>query len=496
MAEKVGNLAIIISGDSRQLMEAMSGAEAAIARFQARQEAAVKQQAAGYGMGATAMSLLTRGATALAGLHLSREFLQVGESALEMSRNYELAEAQLKTLTGSASQAKKVMEELRTFAPSTPYDVTDLSQVMRKLMGSGIAQEQSMTITRRLATVGAGTGGDVASLGRAYAQVSAAGRFMTEELNQFSDADFPIKEFANTARMSMGEFRDKMKDGLIPVSVMEDTFKRLTEAGGKFGTALEDMANTAIGRKKAEDAAHQAYMAERGKRLEEIGMSGRQVGNWWERQVGDTWSAIAETVNDFRGAYSRMQANGNTGLDLQQFFVEQQAKSQAAKDAARRAEDADARKAIVDAEKAAIEQTTQLKEEAIRRSAELERQAITKAWGEHEESLLKDAFDTGKTALDRFRELQAGGYGDSIGAAKLVQEMRDALPKFSLPTAALRGSSEESAILSRAMQSIIGGKDRDSVESILKETEKLQQDMLKELEDIRKQLRPQSPAVF
>ena len=165
MADKVGNLAIILSGDSRQLMEVMTGAEQAIARFQARQEAKAKQSSGGFGLGGGAMSLLTKGASALAGLQLGRELMRVGENALEMSRDFELAEAQLKTLTGSASQAKKVMEELRTFAPTTPYDVTDLSQVMRKLMGSGIAQDQSMTITRRLATVGAGTGGQVQDMG-------------------------------------------------------------------------------------------------------------------------------------------------------------------------------------------------------------------------------------------------------------------------------------------------------------------------------------------
>ena len=454
-------------------MEVMTGAEQAIARFQARQEAKAKQSSGGFGLGGGAMSLLTKGASALAGLQLGRELMRVGENALEMSRDFELAEAQLKTLTGSASQAKKVMEELRTFAPTTPYDVTDLSQVMRKLMGSGIAQDQSMTITRRLATVGAGTGGDISSLGRAYAQVAAAGRFMTEELNQFSDADFPISKFAETAKMSMGEFRDKMKEGLIPVSVMEDTFKRLTEKGGMFGTALEDMANTAIGRKKAEDAAHQAYMAERGKRLEELGASGRQIGNWWERQLGDTWTGIAETVNDFRGAYDRMRANGNGGLDLQQFFVEQQAKNQAAKDAARLAADADARNAVVKAEQDAIEQAKQVRLEAIRRSEELERKAITEAWGAREEALLKEAFDTGKTTLERFQELQAGGFGTSPGALRLIEEMRDALPKFALPTAAVRGSSEESAILSRAMESIVGGSSKKSIEDLINETKNI-----------------------
>lgn len=498
MAEKVGNLAIIISGDSRQLMEAMSGAEQAIARFKAREEAKANRSS-GFGIdgGALASGLMTRAAGAFAGVNLGREFLEVGNHALEMSRSYELAEMQLKTLTGSASSAKSVFAELRSLAPTTPYSVEDLSGVMRKMMGAGIAQSQALAATRQLAAVGAATGGDIASLGRAYAQVSAMGRLKTEEFNQFSDADFPVQEFAKTANMSMGEFRDAMEKGLVPVSVMEDTFKKLTESGGKFGTALDDLAKTAIGRKKAEDAAQEAYLANNGKRLEEYGASGRQIGNWWERKLSDSWLSA---VDLFEVSFRPGGTIDPLG-DLTKLYQKQQATAQAAADEARLAESR--AKAAEDTRKAA-DAERQYREgmDSWWKGAASRDQAKVDAAVQADKDLLKK-YESAPTLLDKFDELASAGrleYGKGFAvapAAALIEKMRAALPaqpKFSLPEAALRGSSQESATIARAIESIANKDEPKSAEQVLEEYRKFHAEQIKKQDDIIDELRKLSPA--
>lgn len=484
-------------------MEAMSGAEQAIARFKAREEAKANRSS-GFGIdgGALASGLMTRAAGAFAGVNLGREFLEVGNHALEMSRSYELAEMRLKTLTGSASSAKSAFAELRSLAPTTPYGVDDLSGVMRKLMGAGIEQSQAMAVTRRLATVGAATGGDITSLGRAYGQVYSMGRLKAEEFNQFSDADFPVQEFARTANMTMADFKDAMEKGLIPVSVMERTFKRLTDEGGKFATSLDDLAKTAIGRKKAEEAAQEAYLASNGKYLEEQGATFRQIGNWWERKLSDSWVTLVDVFN----ATTRNGGNANPAASLVRYYQEQQTAAQEAQDAARTAE---ARWKAEEATKAAIEAETQYREDMAKwwHGAAAREQAKVDAAVQADKDLLKE-FAPRKGLLDQFDRLAAGGrldYGKGFAdapAAALIEKMRAALPaqpKFSLPEAALRGSSQESATIARALESIANKDEQKSADKVLEEYRKFFQKQIEKQDKIIDELQklsPARPAVF
>ncbi len=485
-------------------MEAMSGAEQAIARFQARQDAKAKQGAGGGLLGATgggAMRMLAAGAGIFAGAKLSQEMMQVGQDSLEMARDLEVSQMQLKTLAGSAVQAKRMMQELRTLAPMTPYSVDDLSQTTRKFV-SRYGADGSLAITKRLASVGATYGSDIGSLGKAYADVVGAGVFQRDEMNQFGEAGFPVDEFAKTAGIAMSEFREKMHDGLIPVSVMEDTFKRLTEAGGVAENALRDFGETARGRANREKAEHEAWMAEKAKALEGMGATLEALGRFKDKVlitsqygyaslfsgIGDSVSAGKFGFEDVRNAVLA-RANPDDPRYSDQAYMKQIAEE--------RAERQRVIKAKADAEQKAIDDVKAAKLAAIQRVEDLERKGAEKAeaaWMEREaargERIRNDAADNGLgiTALDKYRELQANRLGDSIGAARYIQQMRDALPKFSLPNAALRGSSEESAVLSRAMESIMGSKNGMSVEDILKQTKEIEERQKEELEKIRQQL--------
>ena len=57
MADRVGNLAIIISGDAKQLMQVMSGVEAHVAASQARMDAKMRKSAGGGALGGSASYL-------------------------------------------------------------------------------------------------------------------------------------------------------------------------------------------------------------------------------------------------------------------------------------------------------------------------------------------------------------------------------------------------------------------------------------------------------
>ncbi len=99
MADKVGNLAIIISGNSSQFMQVMAGVEQAVAAGSARIEAKQAQQSVSMGKSLSFVGGLAKAAAV--GM-LGREMMKVGDEAINLSRDFELAEVQLEFSTPPA----------------------------------------------------------------------------------------------------------------------------------------------------------------------------------------------------------------------------------------------------------------------------------------------------------------------------------------------------------------------------------------------------------
>lgn len=433
--DRIGNLAIIISGDAKNYMEVMAGVEQHLAAAQARMEAKSRNSEinpiASYAKGAVAAYVTGQ---------LGHEMLEVGKNAIQLARDLEVSEKQLKVLTGSAANAREVMADLRNFAATTPFDLGEISSVARKLMGGGMGQGDSLRATKQIAAVGAGTGGELASLGRAYSQVMANGRFMTEELNQFSDADFPIAEFAKTYGKTMGQLRDDMSKGIVPVSVMADTFTRLTEEGGKFATTFKEMNDTGTGRAKREKAAQDAYLAESGAKLEAMGATGRQVGDWWERRLVDLQTFTA------RGVANAMHPGaGEIDLSIAKKIQEEN-------ETARQQHDA-----YVDSVRRRVE--SEMKLQAAFDNLPEAMRAITEEVKAFFEVRNGSPFRRGGApawASDHSGLRKAMEWGDYKSAAQIVMDRQDQLSqqrRFRFAPALQRGTAEAESAIANAIES-------------------------------------------
>jgi tape measure domain-containing protein len=468
--DRIGNLAIIISGDAKNYMEVMAGVEQHLAAAQARMEAKSRNsQLNPFGhLG----SYVKAAAAAYVTGRLGSEMIGVGRNAIQLASDLEVSEKQLKTLTGSAAAARDVMEDLRNFAAATPFDVGEISSVARKLMGGGMSRNDSLRATKQIAAVGAGTGGELSSLGRAYSQVMANGRFMTEELNQFSDADFPIAEFAKTYGSSMGQLRDDMSKGLVPVSVMTDTFTRLTAEGGKFATALKDMADTMSGRAKVIESQHNQRLAAAGKLIGESVPLFTRIGNFFEESAASVEAIVTSGFN----------LNG-ADFDLEKQRAEIAADKKKRDDAyiARQTDHQSAREHFLlflengGLQKRFSELTESAKSflSATSPQAQAFRRGDVPEWASHHGGLRK-----------------AMEWGDLDAAAKIVkgmQESQGAQSRFRFAPALTRGSQEAEQVLSRAMESVMGPK--MGVKEAIDETNRLLAEEKRELERIKDEIK-------
>lgn len=102
----------------------------------------------------------------------------------------EALQRQFEALTGSATDAERILQEVRVFAKQTPFDVTGVATLAKGFLAMKTPLDQVLPRVRLLADAVALTGGNADSLERiqrALGQVISAGRLQGDELNQLAE---------------------------------------------------------------------------------------------------------------------------------------------------------------------------------------------------------------------------------------------------------------------------------------------------------------------
>lgn len=252
MSTSVGNLAVILSANSAPLAAGLAQAKLQIAQYQhsiqqMRNEAAAQRpdKSDEFGIGSSIAGRL--GPAALfAGASVAATAF--AHKAMSVANANESAAVSFKLLTGSGEQSKKMLDDLQAFSIRAGVGLDEARRSAVNLMAAGIGQERVIPVLESLRKLSIGTGADMGRIALAFKQVSASGRLMTEEINQFSEAGFPIKEFAKTLGVPITELRKLASEGKVTSDVMVKTFERLTTGSGQFAKAIEMNAETVNGK--------------------------------------------------------------------------------------------------------------------------------------------------------------------------------------------------------------------------------------------------------
>ena len=151
----------------------------------------------------------------------------------------------LKTLTGSAAAANKIMSDLKELNKTAPFELPDLVNASTRLSAYGVATEDLVDITERLGKISAGTGSDIGGISLAYGQALAKGKLMGEEMRQFMERGVPVREELEKMLGITGEgFDDAMRKGQISSELLTEAIKNLTGEQGKFKDAFANTADS------------------------------------------------------------------------------------------------------------------------------------------------------------------------------------------------------------------------------------------------------------
>lgn len=184
---------------------------------------------------------VTTGGIALASL---------GVSSLKVAADFEQTQLAFTTMLGSADEAQKLLKKLADFAKNTPFTLTGIENQTKKLLAYGIDSKEVMGDLKALGDIAAGVGIDkLPQLTLAFGQVSAKGRLMGQELNQFTEAGVPLlDELAKSMGKPKSEIQDMVSAGEVGFEDVKNALVTLTSEGGRFEDLMSKQSETVAGK--------------------------------------------------------------------------------------------------------------------------------------------------------------------------------------------------------------------------------------------------------
>lgn len=234
----ISKLTILIGARSDKLRKDLRNSNQAVRNFDRSIERSAPKLV-NWGMAARRAAA---GAASLAAAVGALNFVKLAADA-------ETARVSFSVLLGSADAAKKMLEEIREFATSTPFSQSDIVGSARMLLGVGEAAQDVLPTLRRLGDVAALSGLSIEELTFIYSRARTGTVLFNEDINQLAGRGLPVfQEFAKQLGVSASEIKKLASEGKISFSNLQQMFIDLTKSGGMYADGMKRLSQTLEGR--------------------------------------------------------------------------------------------------------------------------------------------------------------------------------------------------------------------------------------------------------
>ncbi len=222
-------------------------------------------------------------------------------------------------LGGNKGKAEQLMGQIRKYAASTPMQMNDLAQGAQTLLGFNIEAKKVMPIMQAIGDISMGNRDKFNSLTLAFAQMSATGKLMGQDLLQMINAGFnPLTVISEKTGKSISTLKDEMAAGSISAKMVEEAFIAATTEGGKFHGMLDQQSKSLRGSLSNLQGAFTDMLNDFGESSEGIIAGGvnaayEMVKNY--RDTGEAILALIATVGVYKAALIANEALEAAALD-------------------------------------------------------------------------------------------------------------------------------------------------------------------------------------
>ena len=207
MADSLGSAVLTLSVDDAAYNAGLQRAKQTTNRFLGD----IAREAGALRGGLQAGALAATGAAVAVGA--------IGVAIVQAAGDAQKLTAAFTGLTGSATAAAQLRQELFTLSKATPFRNDELLSAAQRFLAVGVEADKLGGTINRIGALAAQSGQSLDRVGLIYAQVFAKGRLQGEENLQFLEAGIDLNnELAQVTGLSGAALQDAMSKGRISIN--------------------------------------------------------------------------------------------------------------------------------------------------------------------------------------------------------------------------------------------------------------------------------------
>lgn len=180
-------------------------------------------------------------------MKLTAPIVAVGTIGVTYNAQMEQLQTLFTTLTGSAEEADRVIQQIQADAQRSPFDVQSLIKANQYLISAGVNADDAREVINALGDAIAATGGGNDELDRMamnLQQIQNVGRASSQDIKQFANAGINIY---GLLAETMGVTTEQVKKMDVSYEDLAKALKKASAQGGKFEGAMESQSKTTTG---------------------------------------------------------------------------------------------------------------------------------------------------------------------------------------------------------------------------------------------------------
>lgn len=228
--------------------------------------------------------------------------IALGKQVIDVRAEMQMLEQSFDVLLGG-KDVSKFMSELKQFAVDSPLSLTGVANAAQTLLGFNVEADKTIPIIKQIGDISMGNEERFKSLTLAFAQMSATGKLMGQDLLQMINAGFnPLQEISSKTGKSIADLKKEMENGAISSQMVADAFASATAQGGRFYGMTEKQAQGVKGLQAQLDGGLQDAFNEIGQSQEGIIAGGYKMSISLVENYDKVGKALITIVSAY-GAY-------------------------------------------------------------------------------------------------------------------------------------------------------------------------------------------------
>ncbi|MCP4482078.1 MAG: tape measure protein [bacterium] len=162
---------------------------------------------------------------------------------------FEQQEIAFETLLKSGEKAKTLLNDIKQFAKTTPFELTGLIESSKQLLAFGVGVNEIIPLMQDLGNISAGIGKDkLPTLIRSFGKIKTKGKATMEELNMMLEAGVPIlDQLAENFGVNTEQLFKMITAGKVGFGDVQKALHSLSNGTGLFANLMEKQSKSTLG---------------------------------------------------------------------------------------------------------------------------------------------------------------------------------------------------------------------------------------------------------